>query len=85
MRMQPSSQQPTPRVRERSCSFSARLRGAITVTVGGQPAKVEGYLIYPGVYQRNVTIPDLPSGDAIVEIKMGSNSTQAGLSLPIGK
>ena len=66
-------------------STPAPVAGAITATLGGQAAQVAGYLIYPGVYQLNVTIPDLPAGDAAVEIKMGSNSTQTGLSLPIGK
>ncbi len=57
----------------------------ITATVGGVPANVQGYLISPGVYQLNLTIPDLADGDAALSITMGSNNTQSGLLLPIAK
>jgi uncharacterized protein (TIGR03437 family) len=59
------------------------LAQAVNATVGGVPAKVQGYLIYPGVYQLNLTVPALADGDAPISITMGSNSTQAGLLLPI--
>jgi uncharacterized protein (TIGR03437 family) len=63
----------------------AAVTGAISATVGGVIANVQGYLIYPGVYQLNVTVPDVRDGDAPVLIKIGGNSTQVGLLLPVGK
>ena len=57
----------------------------ITATVGGVPANVAGYLIYPGVYQLNLTVPALPDGDAPVSISMGSISSQSGLMLSIAR
>ena len=63
----------------------APLAQNVTATVGGVRAKVAGYLISPGVYQLNLTVPDLSDGDAPISITMGGNSTQAGLMLTIGK
>jgi uncharacterized protein (TIGR03437 family) len=63
----------------------APLAQPVTATVGGVPAKIDAYLIAPGVYQLNLTVPDLAVGDADLSITMGSNSTQAGLLLPIAK
>jgi uncharacterized protein (TIGR03437 family) len=61
----------------------ALLAQGVTATVGGVPANVLGYLIDPGVYQLNLTVPALPDGDAPLSITMGSSSTQTGLLLPI--
>ena len=66
-------------------STPAPLAQPVTATVGGVPAKVAGYLTYPGVYQLNLTVPELADGDAPLAIKMGSIETQAGLMLPIGR
>jgi uncharacterized protein (TIGR03437 family) len=63
----------------------APLAQAVTATVGGVPAKVEGYLIYPGVYQINLTVPDFADGDAPISIMMESVSTQAGLMITIAR
>jgi uncharacterized protein (TIGR03437 family) len=57
----------------------------ITATVGGQPAEVKAYLIYPGVYQLNLTVPDLPDGDAVVLISVLGVLTQDGLIIPIAR
>jgi uncharacterized protein (TIGR03437 family) len=61
----------------------APLAQAMTATVAGVPAKVEGFLIYPGVYQLNLTVPVVSDGDAALAISMGSNSIQTGLVLAI--
>jgi uncharacterized protein (TIGR03437 family) len=55
----------------------------VTATVGGVPANVAGYLIFPGVYQLNLTVPALPDGDAAVSIMIGGVSSQSGLMLSI--
>jgi uncharacterized protein (TIGR03437 family) len=55
----------------------------VTATVGGVPAQVAGYLVAPGVYQLNVTIPALPDGDAAISITIAGVSTQSGLALNI--
>lgn len=66
-------------------STPAPVAQEVTATVGGVPAKVVGYLIYPGVYQLNLTVPELPDGDVVLSVAMGSISTQAGLMLSIGR
>lgn len=55
----------------------------VAATVGGVPANVAGYLIYPGVYQLNVTMPALPDGDAAVSVTIGGVSSQIGLALTV--
>src|SRR5438552_6077833 len=42
----------------------------ITATVGGQQADIKAFLISPGIYQLNLTVPDLPDGDAVVSISV---------------
>ena len=61
----------------------APLAQSLAATLGGIPANAQGYLVSPGVYQINLTIPSLTNGDAALSITMGSSSTQAGLMLPI--
>lgn len=55
----------------------------VTATLGGVPANAAGYLIFPGVYQVNLTIPALPDGDAAVSIVIAGVSTQSGLALSV--
>lgn len=64
---------------------AAPLAQAVTATVGGVSAKVAGYLVSPGVYQFNVTIPDVPTGDAPIAITAGGFSTQSNLFLSVSK
>lgn len=59
------------------------LAESVTVTVGGMPATAQAYLISPGLYQFNITLPALPDGDAPVVIAVGGDSTQQGLVLTI--
>jgi uncharacterized protein (TIGR03437 family) len=61
----------------------APLAQTVSATLGGVSTNVQGYLIDPGVYQLNLTVPSLPDGDASLSITMGSTSTQTGLMLPI--
>ena len=56
---------------------------SVTATIGGVPAKVAGYLIGPGLYQFNVTVPDLPDGDAALVITVGGKSTPSGVFLTV--
>ena len=56
----------------------------ISATVGGVPAEVQGYLVYAGMYQFNLTVPILPAGDAPLAISIAGQSTQSGIMLSIG-
>jgi uncharacterized protein (TIGR03437 family) len=53
--------------------------------VGGLPAQVEGWLTGAGLYQLNLTVPNLPDGDASLVINVMGNSTQTGLLLSIAQ
>jgi uncharacterized protein (TIGR03437 family) len=64
-------------------STAAPVAQAVSATVGGATAKIDGFLVAPGVYQFNVTIPDLPAGDAAVVLSIAGLKTQAGLSVAI--
>jgi uncharacterized protein (TIGR03437 family) len=58
---------------------------SVTATVGGMPAQVQGYLISPGMYQFNLTVPSgLPVGDAPISLTVLNVTTQSGLMLSIG-
>ena len=56
----------------------------ISATVGGVPAQIQGYLVYAGMYQFNLTVPQLPPGDAPLAISIVGQSTQSGVMLTIG-
>jgi len=66
-------------------STAAPVAQAVTATVGGVSAQVKGYLISPGLYQFNLTVPGLADGDAPVLITVGGFSTQAALNLTVTK
>ena len=66
-------------------STAAPIAQNVTATVGGVSAPVKGYLISPGLYQFNLTVPNLGDGDAAVVVTLAGTSTQAGLSLAIAK
>jgi uncharacterized protein (TIGR03437 family) len=57
---------------------------SVQVTVGGVAATV-GFagLTEAGLYQFNVTIPNLPSGDAAVIARIGNVQTQTGVSITV--
>ena len=60
----------------------------VTVTIGGKNAEVHyagaaPYMV-AGVIQINATVPtDIPAGNAEVVIKVGSNSSQPGVTLAV--
>jgi uncharacterized protein (TIGR03437 family) len=63
---------------------AAALANAVQVTIGGATATVVyAGLVGPGLYQLNVTVPNLPNGDAAVVASIGGVSTQTGVSLTI--
>jgi uncharacterized protein (TIGR03437 family) len=57
---------------------------SVQITIGGMPASV-GYagLVGPGTYQFNVTVPNLPNGDAPVVASIGMVTTQTGVSVTV--
>jgi uncharacterized protein (TIGR03437 family) len=61
----------------------APLQLAVTATVGGLPAQVEGWLNAVGLYQLNLKVPNLPDGDAALVINLENLATQPGLLLSI--
>jgi uncharacterized protein (TIGR03437 family) len=60
------------------------LASSVTISIGGVTAAVGfGGLVGPGLYQFNVTVPNLPSGDAAVVAKIGGVATQTGVSVTV--
>ena len=65
-------------------SAPANLANAVKVTIGGMPANVSfAGLVSPGLYQLDVTIPNLPAGDATVTAQVGGVQTQTGVDITI--
>jgi len=63
---------------------AAPLAYAVQVTVGGLTATVAyAGLTGPGLYQFNVTVPNVPNGDAAVAASISGVSTQAGVLLTV--
>jgi uncharacterized protein (TIGR03437 family) len=62
----------------------AVLANSAQVTIGGVAATVVySGLVEPGLYQLNVTVPNLPNGDAAVVATIGGVSTQTGVSVTV--
>lgn len=60
------------------------LANPVQVTIGGMAATVTyAGLVGPGLYQLNVTVPNLPNGDAAVLATIGGVSSQSGVSVTI--
>ena len=56
----------------------------VQITIGGVTAPVAfAGLVSPGLYQFNVTVPNLPNGDAAVLATIGGIATQAGVSVTV--
>lgn len=63
---------------------AAPLANSVQVTIGGMTANVAyAGLVSPGLYQINVTIPNLPPGDASISASIGGVQTQSGVSVTI--
>jgi uncharacterized protein (TIGR03437 family) len=57
----------------------------VTVTIGGVSASVQyAGLILAGLYQINVVVPKVGSGDQLLQASVGGAQTPAGVYLPIG-
>ena len=62
----------------------AVLANAVQVTIGGVNAPVTyAGLVESGTYQLNVTVPNLPNGDALVVATIGGVTTQSGVSITV--
>lgn len=62
----------------------ANLASTVQITIGGTAANVPfAGLVSPGLYQFNVTVPSLPSGDAQISASIGGVQTQSPLALTI--
>src|ERR1039458_9202097 len=60
------------------------LTNKVTLTIGGVTANVQfAGLVESGLYQFNVTVPSLPSGDGPVVATIGGVSTQTGVSIMV--
>jgi len=54
------------------------------VTLGGVNAQVQyAGIIYAGVYQLNIVVPQVPAGDAALVLTVGGISSQAQIYLPV--
>jgi uncharacterized protein (TIGR03437 family) len=72
---QPSGQQ---------VATAAPLANPVQIAIGGQAATVQySGLVQSGLYQFNVTVPNLPNGDAKVVATIGGIATQTGVSLTV--
>jgi uncharacterized protein (TIGR03437 family) len=62
------------------------LANDVQVTIGGVSASVAfAGVVQSGLYQFNVTVPDLPDGDAPLAATVGGVQTQAGVLLTVAK
>jgi uncharacterized protein (TIGR03437 family) len=65
-------------------STAAPLANSVQVTIGGVNAPVTfAGLVESGTYQLNVTVPNLPNGDAAVLATIGGVTTQSKVSVTI--
>jgi uncharacterized protein (TIGR03437 family) len=63
---------------------AAPLANSVAITIGGQAASVSfSGLVEAGLYQFNVTVPNLPNGDATVVATIGGVQTQTGVALTV--
>jgi uncharacterized protein (TIGR03437 family) len=63
---------------------AAPLANSVKVTIGGADAAVTfAGLVESGTYQINVTVPNLPNGDAPVLATIGGASTQTGVAVAV--
>jgi uncharacterized protein (TIGR03437 family) len=63
---------------------AAPLANPVQVSIGGVTASVTfAGLVGPGLYQFNVTVPNLPNGDAAVSATIGGAATQTGVSVTV--
>jgi uncharacterized protein (TIGR03437 family) len=57
---------------------------AVAITIGGVAATASfAGLVSPGLYQFNVSVPNLPNGDAAVLATIGGVATETGVSVTV--
>ncbi len=79
-----ASDPPTPA--GQSVASALPLQQPVIATIGGLQAEVKSFLIFPGLYQFNVTVPALlPDGDATLSLSIVGSATQDGMLLSIAK
>ena len=62
----------------------AILANSVQITIGGATAPVAyAGLVGAGLYQFNVTVPNVPNGDAAAVAQIGSAQTQAGVLITV--
>lgn len=62
------------------------VQSPIIVTIGSQSATVLGAaLVYPGEFQINIVVPDVPNGDNLLKLSVGSQPSQSGVIIPIAQ
>ena len=67
-------------------SGSAPLVDAATVTIGGVSAQVSyAGLVAAGLYQLNVTVPNLPAGDQPLLVAVDGAASQPGVFVAVGQ
>jgi uncharacterized protein (TIGR03437 family) len=67
-------------------SAAIPLANLVTVSVGGKNASVQfAGLVTAGCYQINLTVPQLPPGDAPIQLSIGGVASQSGVFLAIGQ
>ena len=67
-------------------STPASLANQAQVTIGGTAATVSfGGLVGPGLYQLNVVVPNVSSGDAALTATVNGASTQSGILVTVGQ
>ena len=56
-----------------------------TVSIGGQSAQIlfAGLSNFPGLYQINAVVPNLPAGYSALLVSSGGNTSQSGVMVPI--
>jgi len=60
------------------------LANSVQISIGGLAATASfAGLVSPGLYQFNVTVPNLPNGDAAVLATIGGVATETGLSVTV--
>ena len=63
---------------------AAPLANTVSIAIGGQAAQVVyAGLVEAGLYQFNVTVPNLPNGDAAVVANIGGVAAQTGVLLTV--
>ncbi len=63
---------------------AAPLANSVQITIGGAAVTpIFAGLVSPGLYQFNVTVPNLPNGDAAVLATIGGVTSQTGVSVTV--